>query len=873
MTETSGNIFKSNLIFLIYIIITNKELVEIETDKNNANFNIKFDLDKINTLEIEKLIKLPPDPSYGDYCIPSYYLKQNGFKGSPEDIANKIVGFIYSYIINPLYDINKLKNSYLQDLFKNFTQYFTSVNAKGAYINFYFNKQKFANYIITEILTKKNNYGRNYSGKDKTVVIDFSSPNIAKPFGVGHLRSTVIGMSLARIYDFCGYKTIKINYLGDFGTQFGKLITAFCRFKDDDIDIDNNKNINNGDNTKNAFNLNSNLAEFKNDPVKFLYKLYVKFHSEAETNPELDNEARIRFQKLEKSIIEIDDAVELLNDTSDDENNNIIINGNIYDFCAENIAENIKDTQDNNKDNDRDDEIVNAESDNTELNIINNNKKYNRIKYHNIESNDKIKKEIPGELYLWKIFRKLSIQEFKRIYNIINVSFDFYEGESQSSKLAVNLVNILLKADIAEKSMDAVIIPMEKTPALIAKSDGTTLYLSRDIATAILRFEKFKFDKMLYVVGSEQALHFSQLFNIFKILKDNKRKLIESEKINMSGNSDEDKSNINHTNTINKEINDKRNNNDININLNKKIDVNLFSKYASEIAGKLYHIKFGRIIGMSTRKGNLVFLEDYINEAKEKAQLKLSEDTKFQYNKQHPDGLNNIACDYSNDDELTEKKIKNIDDIDNSNNRKDEKNLIININNDDAENQVFDVDIDEIALKVGIGAVIFNDLKTRRSIDINFNWDNVLSFEGQTGPYLQYSVARINSLIEKLAKEYSFKIKIEKLYYPEMFADIDIEKKDFCTVQNDDFELIFSIVKHLSLLEDIVKDAVSNDEPSIVGTYLLDLAALFNSYYQNYKLMGLESDFVYNRILFLISVKIVLETGLNLLSVPILKKM
>ncbi|MHB1693965.1 MAG: arginine--tRNA ligase domain-containing protein, partial [bacterium] len=378
-------------------------------------------------------------------------------------------------------------------------------------------------------------------------------------------------------------------------------------------------------------------------------------------------------------------------------------------------------------------------------------------------------------------------------------------------------------------------------------------------------------DKMLYVVGSEQALHFSQLFNIFKILKENERKLIESEKLNMYENSDEDKSNINHIDKINKEINkeinDKRSN-DININLNKKIDVNLFSKYASEIAGKLYHIKFGRIIGMSTRKGNLVFLEDYINEAKEKAQLKLSEDTKFKYNKQQRADVN--TCDNSdNNCELTEKKIKNADNLDN---KKDEKNLI-NININDAENQVFDVDIDEIALKVGIGAVVFNDLKTRRSIDINFNWDNVLSFEGQTGPYLQYSVARTNSLIEKLAKEYSFKINIEKLYYSEMFTDIDIEKKDFCTAQDDDFELIFSIVKHLSLLEDIVKDAVSNDEPSIVGSYLLDLAALFNSYYQNYKLMGLESDFVYNRILFLISVKIVLETGLNLLSVPILKKM
>ena len=806
MAETSGNIFKSNLVFLIYIIIINKELIETETDKNNIYFNIKSDLDKINILEIEKLIKLPPDASYGDYCIPSYYLKQNGFKGSPEDIANKIVNFIYSYIINSSYNVNELKNNALRNLFKNFTQYFNSVNAKGAYINFYFNRQKFANCIIVEILTKKNNYGRNYSGKDKTVVIDFSSPNIAKPFGVGHLRSTVIGMSLARIYDFCGYKTIKINYLGDFGTQFGKLITAFCRFKD--IDINNNN--------KNALNLNSNLAEFKNDPIKFLYKLYVKFHSEAETNPELDNEARLRFQKLEKSIIEIDDIAELLNDTSG-EDNNININGNIYDFCTEII----KDTQDNYKDNG----TINTESDNTELNFINNNEKFHNTEYSSIEPNNKIEKEIPGELYLWKVFRRLGIQEFKRIYNTINVSFDYYEGESQSSKLAINLVNILLKAGIAEKSMDAVIIPMEKTPALIAKSDGTTLYLSRDIATAVLRFEKFKFDKMLYVVGSEQALHFSQLFNIFKILKEKEKeiKLIKSEKLNMSKNSYEDKSNINH---INKEINDKQNNNlNLNKNLNKKIDVNLFFKYASEIAGKLHHIKFGRIIGMSTRKGNLVFLEDYINEAKEKAQLKLS----------------------------------------------------LNININDAENKVFELDgigIDEIALKVGIGAVIFNDLKTRRSIDINFNWDNVLSFEGQTGPYLQYSVARINSLIEKLAKEYLFNIKIENIYNPEIFTDdIDIEKKDFFTIQDDDFELIFSIVKHLSLFEDIVKDAVSHDEPSIAGTYLLELAALFNSYYQNYKLMSLESNFVYKRVLFLISVKIVLETGLNLLSVPILKKM
>jgi arginyl-tRNA synthetase len=792
MTETaesSGNIFKSNLILIVELIIINKELIEnvssdkdenavkYKENKNNIYFNTNIDLLNIDAAEIEKLIKLPPDASYGDYCIPSYYLKQNGFKGDPEVLANKIVDFIYSYIINLPDDnaaeLNKITNN--NDILKNFKQYFASVGAKGAYINFYVNKQKFVNYIIAEILAKKNNYGKNYLGKGKTVIIDFSSPNIAKPFGVGHLRSTVIGMSLARIYDFCGYKTVKINYLGDFGTQFGKLITAFCRFK----------------------NANLDLTEFKNDPIKFLYKLYVKFHSESENNPELDDEARLRFKKLEQSIIGIDDVSELFDDIGDDlDNYDNNINGDVYNFCNDNFREYSAEVR---------------KSGNAKEYKEKEYKEYNE--YKDEDRNEDIDKnrdndrdktagqEISGELYLWKLFRKLSIREFKRIYNIINVSFDFYEGESQASKIAVNLVDTLLRANIAERSMDAVVIPMEKTPALIAKSDGTTLYLSRDIATALLRFKKFKFDKMLYVVGSEQSLHFSQLFNIFKILKENEIKFEKQD---------------------------------------------LFLRYASEISGRLHHIKFGRIIGMSTRKGNLVFLEDYINEAKEKARLKLKTD------KQHMLNPNVSAAD------------------------KSENSVSAPLTSSDAGvNADAYNDNDDIALKVGIGAVIFNDLKTRRNVDVNFNWDNVLSFEGQTGPYLQYSVARINSLIEKLDKEYSFKIKIENLYSSEAFYNIitDAEKKDFCSINDYDFELVFEIVKHLSLFEDTIKDAASHDEPSVISTYLLDAAALFNSYYQNYKLMNLKSDFVYNRIMLLISVKIILESGLNLLSVPILKKM
>lgn len=794
------NIFKKTVASLIIYLI-----------KEN-----KYEHKDITGEEAEKLIKLPPDPSYGDYSIPAYYLVKYGFKGSPEEIASDFVAGLESVVDirikpsdNGLHDlslsIEKSKSSVNQhihpeglmtdspiDDIKNFKEFFNSVDTKGPYINFHVIKEKFVYYIINDILINGKNYGRNYTGEGKRVVMDFSSPNIAKPFGVGHLRSTAIGMSLANIYTFCGYNVTKINYLGDFGTQFGKLITAFCHF--DDVP----------------------LTQFKDDPIKFLYQLYVRFHEEAEKKPELENEARLRFKKLEKSIS--------LNNAD---------RGFSIESYLKNIEQNISYKLSSEELN------INKFNNNNEIHLDNFNldQKIFDDLIHDImhidcssnksmvenevqrSSNQDLREQLcntknpDGELQIWKLFRKLSIDEFSRIYNLIGISFDYYEGESESSVYVDEIAGILLKAEIAKESLGAVVIPLSdkpdgsEPPALLAKSDGTSLYLSRDIVTAIIRHAKYNFDKMIYVVGSEQSLHFSQLFKVFKILNENKAKL--------------------------------------------ESDYPFVCKYACNINKKLSHVKFGRIIGMSTRKGNLVFLEDYINEAKEKAAVKIKE--------RLSSGEASKEVTINQKKEVSKKELSLNDEA---------KTDIEYLSDDNCLNSESEEDV---ALKIGIGAVIFNDLKTRRSMDINFNWDNVLSFEGQTGPYLQYTVARINSLILRVSEIRH--INLDR-FIEKYIESIDDNMKKYNLLEKDsDFEEIYHIIKHLSLFEDTVKEAALNDEPSVLSTYLLKLASLFNKYYQNYRLLGLDTEIIIGRLLFLYVVKTVLTTGLSLLSIPILERM
>ena len=675
------DIFKKKLVSFIKAVIKEKKNIDISDE------------------ESEKLIKNPPDVSFGDYSLVSYYLARYGFKGKPEDIAEEIFNFFAPNFA----DIEEL---------------FDKIEIKGAYVNFFVNKEKFASFVVRDVTDSGGDYGRGAPQKPLKVIIDFSSPNIAKPFGVGHLRSTVIGMSLSKIYEFCGHNAIKINYLGDFGTQFGKLITAFCRYGDIDF------------------------SEFEKDPVKILYGLYVRIHKDEQADATVEEEAKNRFKTLEDFISVNKRSFEEYLGGVNSVNN---INGKNIENGSGGEADSA------------------CASGNTKLSGENKNFFCGTPE---------------GQYNLWKLFRKLSIDEFKRIYESIGIEFDAYEGEAYSAEFSKDIKEILLESGIAEISEGAVIVNVKgvKAPALIAKSDGTSLYLSRDIVTAVSRMAKYNFDKMIYVVGSEQALHFSQLFGIFGKLKENIQKI---------------KDNPN------------------------------FKNYASVIDGRLVHVKFGRIIGMSTRKGNLVFLEDYIEEARIKAKEKLEERPKILGG-----DLNALNQD-----------------------------IEPGVNKEPAESE--NEQIYSTSLKVGVGAVIFNDLKTRRTTDVNFSWDNVLSFEGQTGPYLQYTVSRINSLVSKLG-----------------VPDSKGKNPDVAFSKNDaDFNDIFLIARQIAFFGDTLNEAMEQNEPSVLSSYALELASLFNKYYQNYRLIGNAKDYVEPRFFMLSAVRTVLIRILNLLCVPVLERM
>ncbi len=672
------DIFKETLKTFIVNII--KEEKKIDVSKTQA----------------EKLIKNPPDDSFGDYCFAAYYMQSYGFQGKPETAADAL----YNLCIGRFDEIADL---------------FDKIEIKGAYVNFFVKREKFVSEVVKEVIDFGSDYGRGVPEKPLTVVMDFSSPNIAKPFGVGHLRSTAIGMSLSKIYEFYGHKVIKINYLGDFGTQFGKLITAFCRYGD------------------------INFYEFEKDPVKVLYELYVRIHKDEQTDLTVEEEAKNRFKTLEDFMSVNKRSFEEYLGTINGEGNTTTKNidsGLAAEADTSSVSENL---------------MLSEENKNFFCGTA------------------------EGQYNLWKIFRKLSIEEFKRIYQSIGIEFDSYEGEAESAEFSKDIKEILLESGIAEISEGAVIVNVKgvKAPALIAKSDGTSLYLSRDIVTAVSRMAKYNFDKMIYVVGSEQALHFSQLFGIFGILKEDAEK-----------------------------IKDGKN----------------FKYFASMIDGRLVHVKFGRIIGMSTRKGNLVFLEDYIEEARLKAQEKLEERLKI---------------------------------------LEDNFNLIHERKNERTESENKQIYL--TSLKVGIGAVIFNDLKTRRTTDVNFNWDNVLSFDGQTGPYLQYTVSRINSLLKRLNGN--------ETYLKNTAQSFSFSKNDA------DFDDIFLIAKQIYGMKTAVHSAVEQNEPSVLSSFALDIASYFNKYYQNHRLIGRDYDYVKLRIAMLISVKTVLVSILNLLCIPILEKM
>jgi len=329
---------------------------------------------KLQKKQIENLLETPPSPELGDYAFPCFILSKT-LKKNPDEIAKDLA--------------KKLK------LPKQISQ----VKATGPYVNFFVDKTQLATQTITEILKQKGKYGSSNQGKNKKILIDMSSPNIAKPFGIGHLRSTIIGNSIAKICEFQGYKSIKINYLGDWGTQFGKLIVSYRKFGSE--------------------------SKLKKDPIKHLLDLYVKVNK----LEELEEQARQEFKKLEEG-------------------------------DKENLA-------------------------------------------------------------LWKKFRELSLIEFNEIYKKLNVEFDVTSGESVYNNKMEPIIGELRKKGLLEESEGAEIVNLENQGlgiALIKKSDGATLYATRDITAAISRYNQYKFHKMLYEVGGEQKLHFKQFFKILELM-------------------------------------------------------------------------------------------------------------------------------------------------------------------------------------------------------------------------------------------------------------------------------------------------------------------------------------------------------------------
>ncbi|MFW6022434.1 MAG: arginine--tRNA ligase [Halanaerobiaceae bacterium] len=559
--------------------------------------------------EVMELIEIPPQEEMGDLALPCFKFAQI-FRKSPNLIAEEIA--------------DGLNNSI----------YFQEIKNLGPYVNFFINKKLIAKTVIKDVFTKGENYASSSLGEGKNVIIEFSSPNIAKPFSIAHIRTTVIGHALRNIYKHLGFNTIAINHLGDYGTQFGKLIVAFKKWGKHELIEDN--------------------------PIPELLKLYVKFHDIAEDNPELEDQAREWFKKLE----------------------------------------------------DGDEEAQN----------------------------------------LWKWFKEVSLKEFNRIYELMGIDFDSYAGESFYSDKMDRVIDLLEDKYLLEESEGAQIVNLEEydmPPALIKKSDGSTLYITRDIAAALYRKETYDFSKNIYVVGSQQNLHFQQMFKILELLN-------------------------------------------------------------FDWAEDCIHVPFGMVSlkegTMSTRKGRVVFLEGVLNKAVEKTKEIIAE------------------------------------------------------KNPDLENK------EQVAKDVGIGAIMFQELSHSRIKDYLFSWDTALSFEGETGPYVQYTHARANSVLEKAGVE-TYK---DILDVSENIEKILEKGLDYTLLTEDE---AFNVIKLIYNMPDIIIKAMERNEPFLITRHITDLAQSFNKFYHEHPILVNDEKTKKSRLLLVYTTKKVIKIGLNLLGIKAPKKM
>ncbi|MEJ4544915.1 arginine--tRNA ligase [Enterococcus faecium] len=547
--------------------------------------------DDLTLEQVEQLLENPKSAEHGDVAFPAFSLAKV-YRKAPQQIAADLAEKIDS-------------------------ANFEKIEVIGPYLNFFMNKELISKKVLQTVVKEKEHYGDSNIGNQGTVPIDMSSPNIAKPISMGHLRSTVIGNSIGFIMEKIGYQPIRINHLGDWGTQFGKLIVAYKKWGTEEA--------------------------VKAEPINELLRLYVQFHEVAETEPELNEEARAWFKRLEEG----------------------------------------------------DEEAI----------------------------------------QLWQWFRDESMKEFNKIYDLLEVRFDSLNGEAFYNDKMDEIVKLLEEKHLLNEDKGAEIVDLsayDLNPALIKKSDGATLYITRDLAAALYRKRTYDFKQSLYVVGNEQSYHFKQLKAVLK-------------------------------------------------------------EMGFDWSDDMRHIPFGLITQggkkLSTRKGKIVLLEEVLNEAIQSAKEQISE------------------------------------------------------KNPDLENK------DAVAKQVGVGAVIFHDLKNDRLNTFDFNLEEVVRFEGETGPYVQYTHARAVSLLEKAG------------FVPSETADYAL---------NDDTS--WEVVKLVQKYPETVLSAGEKYEPSVIAKHAIKLAQAFNKYYAHTKILA-DDEQKEARLALVYAVTVLLKEDLRLLGLHAPDKM
>lgn len=545
-------------------------------------------------LDANIIVEEPKNPAMGDIALPMFTMIKTLKKPVPEITKEA------SDVISKSFDVIE------------------NINPTGPFINIVLNKALISEHIIKDVFEKKEEYGTSTIGCGQTVVLDYSSPNIAKSFSVGHLRSTMIGNSLKLILNRCGYKTVSINYLGDWGTQFGKMIVAIEKW--------------------------GNLDEIKKDSINQLGKLYVKINNEEKDHPELAEESREAFRKIE-------------------------------------LGE----------------------------------KKY---------------------VDMWKWIREESLKESEQIYKLLNVSFDSYNGEAFYNDKMDTVVKELEDKGLLIEDQGAKIVELGDSipPALIKRSDGGTLYITRDLAAVFWRKKEYNFDKALYVVGGEQKLHFTQLKGV------------------------------------------------------------LAKMGHEDLADSITHVNFGLVLKdgkkMSTRKGNVVKLYDILEQAIEASYKQIEE------------------------------------------------------KNPELENK------DEIARKVGVAAVVFNDLKNFRGLDYEFDINQMVRFDGLTGPYLQYTSVRINSILGT--------------------NSFDVNNMDTSLFIKAHY---FELVRQIASFKQTIEKAANEYSPNIIAKYLLAIAQSFNKFYALEKINVSDEKVRNTNFALAYAVRTIINEGLALLGIESVEKM